>query len=103
MIKYENKYTDKSFIIDKCRESAQSGYAPAQYQLGQCYEEGIGVERSLAKAFKLYWLASDKYRSAKERLDKDSYQGQLAKWLKKTVNGKQLAGADLAEAMCMFG
>ena len=66
MIKYENKYTDKSFIIDKCRESAQSGYAPAQYQLGQCYEEGIGVERSLAKAFKLYWLASDKYRSAKE-------------------------------------
>ncbi len=103
MIKYEKKYTDKSFDIDKCRESAQSGYAPAQYQLGQCYEGGKGVERNLAKAFKLYWLASDRCRPAKERLNKDSYQGQLAKWLRKTVNGKQLAGADLAEAMCMLG
>ncbi len=103
MIKYEKKHTDKSFDIDKCRESAQSGYAPAQYQLGQCYEEGKGVERNLSKAFKLYWLASDKYRPAKERLDKDSYQGQLAKWLKKAVNGKQLADADLAEAQCMLG
>lgn len=102
MIKYE-KYTDKSFDIDKCRDSAQTGYAPAQYQLGQCYEDCKGVEHNLAKAFKLYWLASDKYRPAKERLDKDSYQEQLAKWLKKMVNGKQLAGADLAEAMCMFG
>ena len=33
MIKYTNKYTDKSFDIAKCRESAESGYAPAQYQL----------------------------------------------------------------------
>lgn len=103
MIEYEKKYTDKSFDIDKCRESAQSGYALAQYQLGQCYEEGIGVERNLAKAFKLYWLASDKCRPAKERLNKDSYQGQLAKWLKKAVNGKQLTDANLAEAMCMLG
>lgn len=103
MIKYENKYTDKSFDIDKCQESAQSDYAPAQYQFGQCYEKGIGVERNLAKAFKLYWLASDKCRPAKERLNKDSYQGQLVKWLKKAVNGKQLAGADLAEVMCMLG
>ncbi|MFA4182513.1 tetratricopeptide repeat protein [Xylanibacter rodentium] len=103
MIKYEKKYTDKSFDIDKCRESALSGYASAQYQIGQCYEEGIDVERNLAKAFKLYWLASDNCRPAKERLDKDSYQGQLVKWLKKAVNGKLLAGVDLAEAMCMLG
>lgn len=103
MIKYTSKYTDKSFDIAKCRESAESGYAPAQYQLGQCYEEGAGVERNLAKAFKLYWLASDNCRPAKERLNKDSYQGQLAKWLKKVVNGKQLSGTDLAEAQCMLG
>ena len=103
MIKYTNKYTDKSFDIAKCRESAESGYAPAQYQLGQCYEEGANVERNLAKAFKLYWLASDNCRPAKERLNKDSYQGQLAKWLKKAVNGNRLSGKDLAEAQCMLG
>ena len=103
MIKYTNKYTDKSFDIAKCRESAESGYAPAQYQLGQCYEEGAGVERNLAKAFRLYWMASDNCRPAKERLNKDSYQGQLAKWLKKAVNGKRLSGTDLAEAQCMLG
>ncbi len=89
MIKYTNKYTDKSFDIAKCRESAESGYAPAQYQLGQCYEEGANVERNLAKAFRLYWMASDNYRPAKERLNKDSYQGQLARWLKKAVSGKR--------------
>lgn len=56
---------------------AEKGNAKAQYQLGQCYEEGIGVERNLAKAFKLYWLASDQCRPAKERLNKDSYQGAI--------------------------
>lgn len=49
MIKYTNKYKDSSFDIAKCRESAESGYAPAQYQLGQCYEEGIGMERNLGE------------------------------------------------------
>ena len=49
MIKYEKKHTDKSFDIDQCRESAQSGYAPAQYQLGQCYEDGAVVEAIIAQ------------------------------------------------------
>lgn len=61
------------------------------------------MERNLAKAFRLYWQASDNCRPARERLNKDSYQGQLAKWLKKAVNRKDLADADLAEAMCMLG
>lgn len=103
MTEYRIKNTSDKFEIDKCRESAESGYAPAQYQLGQCYEEGIGVERNLAKAFRCYWLASDKCRPARERLNKDTYQCQLAKWLKKAVNRKDLADADLAEAMCMLG
>ncbi|WP_297065518.1 hypothetical protein [uncultured Duncaniella sp.] len=53
MIKYTDKYTDNSFDIAKCRESAESGYVPAQYQLGQCYEEGIGVERNLGENMSL--------------------------------------------------
>lgn len=54
MIEYKTKYTSDKFDIEKCRESAESGYAPAQYQLGLCYEEGIGVQRNLAKAFRWY-------------------------------------------------
>lgn len=59
MIEYKTKYTSDKFDIEKCRESAESGYAPAQYQLGLCYEEGIGVQRNLAKAFRWYWMATD--------------------------------------------
>lgn len=43
MTEYKIKCTSGNFDIDKCRESAESGYSPAQYQLGQCYEEGIGM------------------------------------------------------------
>lgn len=103
MIEYKIKCTGDKFDIEKCRESAESGYAPAQYQLGQCYEEGIGVQRNLAKAFRWYWEASGKNRSAQERLNRDSYQGQLAKWLKKAVNREDLPEADFAEVMCMLG
>ena len=103
IIEYKIKNTGDKFDIEKCRESAESGYAPAQYQLGQCYEEGIGVQRNLAKAFRWYWMASDNSRPAQERLNKDSYQGQLAKWLGKAVNRKDLPEADLVETMCMLG
>lgn len=103
MTEYKIKCTSGNFEIDKCRESAESGYAPAQHQLGQCYEEGIGVERNLAKAFRLYWQASDNCRPAQERLNKDTYQCQLAKWLKKAVKRKDFLSTDLAEAMCMLG
>lgn len=103
MIEYHIKYSSDKFDVDKCCDSAESGYAPAQYQLGQCYEEGIGVQRNLAKAFRWYWKASDTSRPAQERLNKDSYQGQLVKWLKKAVTRKDLPATDLAEIMCMLG
>lgn len=103
MIEYRIKNNSDKFDIDKCLESAESGYAPAQYQLGQCYEDGIGVQRNLAKAFRWYWIASGKSRQAQERLNKDSYQGQLAKWLRKAVNRKDLTEIDLAEIICMLG
>ena len=103
MIEYRINNTSDKFDIAQCQESAESGYAPAQYQLGQCYEGGIGVQRNLAKAFRWYWMASDKSRPAQERLNKDSYQGQLAKWLKKAVNRSDFQEVDLAEIMCMLG
>lgn len=103
MIEYKIKYASDKFDIDKYRESTELGYFPAQYQLGQCYEEDICVERNLTKAFKLYWQASDNCHPAQERLNKDIYQCQFAKWLKKAVNRKDFSSTDLTEVMCMLG
>ncbi len=39
--------------------ATESGFAPAHYELGKCYEEGIGVTRDLNLARKHYQLAAD--------------------------------------------
>lgn len=39
MKEYDINRFDKSFDIAKCRESAESGYARAQYNLGECYHQ----------------------------------------------------------------
>lgn len=103
MIKYKKKYTDKSFDIDKCRESAESGYAPAQYQLGECLETGTHVSRNLSKAFNWYWQAYDHCRLANEKLDSGSFYSNLARWLKNAVNDIVLKDDDLADALQLFG
>ena len=36
--------------VEYYRKAAEAGYAKAQYQLGVCYEEGIGVAKDLEKA-----------------------------------------------------
>lgn len=59
MIEYKIKYTGDKFDIEKCRESAESGYAPAQYQLGQCYEDGIGVRKNARQAAAWYAKAEE--------------------------------------------
>lgn len=58
MITDTNQYTDKSFDIAKCRESAESGYAPAQLRLAGCYAEGHGVELDMTEAVRLYKKAA---------------------------------------------
>lgn len=42
-----------------CQLAAERGYAPAQYQLGCYYVEGIGTNQSLEQAFKYLKLAAD--------------------------------------------
>ncbi len=42
-----------------CQLAADQGYAPAQYQFGCYYEEGIGTHKSLEQAFKYYHLAAN--------------------------------------------
>ena len=40
-------------------QSADMGYAPAQNNLGCCYEYGIGVEKNISKAFNYYKMSAD--------------------------------------------
>ena len=50
-------------------KAAEQGHAKAQFNLGLCYEYGIGVEKDLIKAMEWYTKASKHgYEKAKERL-----------------------------------
>jgi len=40
------------------RLAADQGYAPAQYNLGNCFEKGRGVKRDFKEAVRLYRLAA---------------------------------------------
>jgi TPR repeat protein len=41
------------------RQAAEQGYAPAQYNLGYCYEHALGVQRKLNDMLKWYRAAAD--------------------------------------------
>ena len=40
------------------RRAADSGFAPGHYELGRCYEVGIGVDKSAEEACRLYAISS---------------------------------------------
>lgn len=54
MIQYDIACSDKAFDVESCRKAAESGYPPAQYNLGFCYETGHDVSRDEEKAFSWY-------------------------------------------------
>lgn len=59
MIQYDIACSDKAFDVEGCRKAAESGYPPAQYSLGFCYEIGHGVSRDEGKAFSWYKNAAN--------------------------------------------
>ena len=59
MAAYERQ--DFGTAVRYLTEAAARGYAPAQYQLGECYRMGAGVKVNEEMAFSLYKLAADQY------------------------------------------
>ena len=56
--------------FESYRKAAEQGDAEAQYNLGVCYENGIGVEKDLFEAVRYYRMAAKQgYKDAKKRLN----------------------------------
>ena len=53
---YNKKYSD---AVSYYKQAADQGYAPAQNQLGWCYEKGYGVQQNYTEAAKWYKKAAD--------------------------------------------
>ncbi len=43
----------------RCAKAAQQGYPRAQVLMGECFEDGYGVEKDIDKARELYRAAYD--------------------------------------------
>ncbi len=55
----ESFYANNSVIFEKYRALADKGYAPAIFELGNLYEQGLGVEQDYKKAIELYEKAAE--------------------------------------------
>jgi TPR repeat protein len=71
------------------------GFAPAQYELGQMYYDGLGVKKDIAKAAQLYQLSAQQGNAKAqfnlstlyaEGIGLELSQKEAAKWLKKSAN-----------------
>jgi len=54
----QGKNPERSFVFFSL--SAKKGHTKSQFELGQLYEEGIGVEQDREKALQLYKIAAEK-------------------------------------------
>ena len=55
---FEDK-DEKEKAIELWKMAAEKGYAPAQYNLANCYQDGVIVKKNYKKAVELYQLAVD--------------------------------------------
>ena len=91
----EPPFKDEARAFHLYSEAAKQNYAPAQYNLGRCYEFGIGVEKHFGFASEMYSLAVQRgIEEAAERLNSLSLNGftRLLRRIKKVppltgVNG----------------
>ena len=89
---------DEVTSLELIKESANGGYAEAQYQLGRRYEEGHGISQDYCEAVKWYRKAAERgtqeqYAGAQEKLGEMYKKGlgvvknydEAIKWYRKAV------------------
>ena len=57
--KTEDQANEDSIVFAKCKRRAERGDAQAQFLLGECYADGFGVEKDMAKAVDWYRKAAE--------------------------------------------
>ena len=50
----ESSSENNTIIFEKYKELSEKAYAPAMFELANCYEQGLGVEQNFEKAVELY-------------------------------------------------
>lgn len=84
-----NDEEDNKSYIERITKAANQGDAEAQYELGKCYEKGIGVKQNLMTAENYYNIAAPKNVSAQLSLG-DMYFVRGAGGIKEIRNKKYL-------------
>ena len=67
VIQYYIDWGDDRFDIEQCRISAQSGYAFAQDMMGNCYKNGVYVQKDFAQAVAWFEKAALQGNAAAQR------------------------------------
>jgi TPR repeat protein len=66
--------TDTAEAVDWLRKAAAQAYPPAEFQVGQLYEFGFGVDRDLPQALVWYRRAADHGSASAQRAVGECYQ-----------------------------
>jgi TPR repeat protein len=92
-----------SEAVEWHREVAKKGWAPAQYNLGCCYKDGIGVDKDPKEAVKWFNKAAEQgLREAQCRLGGCYEKGEGVKQDKKEAVNWYRKAAGLNEANAQF-
>jgi hypothetical protein len=104
--------SDTAEAVGWFKKAAAQGYAPAEFQMGQLYDFGFGVEQDDTQALAWYRKAAEHGSAAGQRTVGEFYQkgrgvpadaAQAAHWYRRAADGDDLRGQYLLGQMYFNG